>query len=57
MNFFFFRDSFLLLGFIVWPDDNCIYFPLKDGKDFGNWTWKEVGKLSSFETVECGTSS
>ncbi len=35
----------------------CIYFPFKDGKDFGNWEWKEVGKLSSVKKVWCGTST
>ncbi len=32
-----------------------INFLLKDGKDFDNWEWMEVGKLSSIKFVHCGT--
>ncbi len=35
----------------------CIYFPFKNGKDFGKWEWEEVEELFSVKTVQCGTSS
>ncbi len=30
-------------------------FLFKDGKDFGNWEWTEVGRLSLVKKVWCGT--
>ncbi len=56
MKFLFFGDIFLILWNIFCPDTN-VFFLFKDGKDFGKWEWKEVGKLSSVEDVSCGTSS
>ncbi len=57
VHFHFLGDFFSYLRFIVRPDDNCIYFLFKDGKDFGNCEWTEVGKLSSVKEVSCGTST
>ncbi len=58
MNFLFVDDffSYFCGGLLVLVKLN-IYFLFKDGKDFGNWEWKEVGKLSSVKSVQCGTST
>ncbi len=57
VKFLFFGDIFLILWNIFCPDTNVFFFLFKDGKDFGNWEWKEVGKLSSVKSVQCGTST